>query len=189
MARLKTAQPTLEALLFQTPEQKVLRLLLTESTTAFTHRVIASKLKGVRGLGGVEGITKILEKLESLGFVDFLDHRRSVRLHDDSSIAQILKTVSAVCDLETLKGLLAEVSTRGVMIGSRATGKSRSDSDYDIVVVTDQPAEVTRITERHPLGKNIIATTMTHDEFLHLDQKDEKLAGKVKRGITLWGHV
>lgn len=187
MARLKTAAPTFEAMLFQTPEQRVLRLLLSESTTAFTHRVIASRLKGVRGLGGVEGITKILEKLEALGMVDFVDNRRAVRLHDESSLAHLLKVVSAVCDLESLKEVLQPISKRAVLFGSRSNGKARSDSDYDVLVVTDEAQEVQHAAERHPLGKSLELRLMTPDEALNLPQKDAKLATKIARGVVLWG--
>lgn len=187
MARVRNAPPTLEGLLFQTPEQKVLRLLLTESTTAFQTRVLASKLKGVRGLGGADGINKILIKLEQLGLVDFVDNRRAVRLHDESAIAQILKTVSAVCDLESLREVLAPLTSRAVLIGSRATGKARSDSDYDVVVVGGDPAEVLRQAERHPLGKLLKVVVWSISDFAQIEKKDPKLAGKVARGVVLWG--
>lgn len=189
MARAKVAAPTLEAILFQTPEQRVLRLLLCECTTAFSPRVIASKLKGVRGLGGPEGIVKILEKLETLGMVDFLNNRREVRLHDDNTNCQMLKVMSAVCDLESLKVVLEPLSSRAVLIGSRATGKARSDSDYDICISTESAGEVRKAAERHPLSKRLSLHLFTPDEALHLDEKDAKLAAKVARGVVLWGPV
>ncbi len=189
MARVAKAKPSLETLMFQTPEQKVLRLLLTESTTTFSPRVISSRLKGVRGMGGASGLLAILEKLEELGFVDFVNNRREVRLHDENATAHLLKRVSAVCDLETLKELLQPVSSRGVLYNSRATGKSRSDSDYDVFVVTTQPDEVQHVAERHPLGKLLKVLCWTPDEFTHLQERDPKLAGKLDRGIVLWGWV
>ena len=67
MARVRKPQPTLEAIIFATPEQKVLRLLLSEPTTSFTPRVISSKLTGVRGLGGGEGLVCV-QFLQLLGF-------------------------------------------------------------------------------------------------------------------------
>src|ERR1700722_2487227 len=121
MARAKKTQPTLDTLLFNTPEQKVLRMLLAEPTTSFTPRTISSKLKGVRGLGGAEGINRILGELQELGLVDFVDNSRAVRLQDDSTIAQLLKTFSAICDLENLKTLLLPASSKGILYGSRAS--------------------------------------------------------------------
>src|SRR5271168_2913488 len=112
MARVRKPQPTLESIVFATPEQKVLRLLLSEPTTSFTPRVISSKLKGVRGLGGAEGLARILNDLQALGLVDFVDNHRAVRLQDDNSFVQIMKTVAAVSDVETLKKLLEPVSTK-----------------------------------------------------------------------------
>src|SRR3990167_1283356 len=102
MAKLKKETPTLDQILFATPEQKVLRLLLSEPTTQFTLRVISSKLKGVRGLGGTEGLSGILSTLQDMGFVDFVNHQREVRLQDDNRVVQVLKTVLAICEIESL---------------------------------------------------------------------------------------
>src|SRR5437879_807821 len=114
MARVKKSQPTLDSIFFSTPEQKVMRLLLSEPTTAFTPRVISSKLKGVRGLGGMEGLMKILNELQELGLVDFVDNHRAVRLHDDSTCVQLLKRFGALCDLESLRLLLEPISSKGI---------------------------------------------------------------------------
>src|SRR5262249_50067218 len=152
---LRKPQPTLDSIFFATPEQRMMRLFLSEPTTTFTQRVISSKLKGVRGLGGAEGITRILNDLQSLGLVDFVDNHRGVRIHDDNTSIKILKTFSAICDLESLKKLLEPISSKGVLFGSRACGRARSDSDYDLFVVSDTPEEVKKIGSRHPLGKSV----------------------------------
>lgn len=187
MARVRKPQPTLEHLLFVTPEQKVLRLLLAEPSSAFTPRVISSKLKGVRGLGGVDGIVKVLTHLETLGLVDFIDNRRAVRLNDSCACAKTLKAVATLCDLEGLKKQLAPVSSRGILYGSRATGKSRSDSNYNLAVVTGMPEEVRKVTDRHPLGKQIQLVATTEDAFGALDRQDPALHQNLSRGIVLWG--
>src|ERR1700759_5280319 len=103
MARVRKPQPALDSIFYSTPEQKIVRFLLSEPTTAFMPRVISSKLKGVRGLGGVDGITKILNDLQAIGLVDFVDNRRSVRVQDENPVVQLMKVFSAVCDLEGLK--------------------------------------------------------------------------------------
>src|SRR3954469_24041334 len=103
MARTNKPQVTLDTIYFVTPEQKLLRFLMTEPTTAFTPRVLSSKLKGVRGLGGVEGITKILKSLQELGLVIFLNNNREVCLQNDHPAIQLLKTFCAISDLEGLK--------------------------------------------------------------------------------------
>ena len=165
-----------------------MRLLLAEPTTSFTPRVISSKLKGVRGLGGGEGITRILNELSTLGVVDFVDNNRAVRLHDDNTSVQLLKTFGAICDLESLKGLLAPTSSKGILFGSRSTGKARSDSDYDLFVVSDNPEEIKKIAGRHPLGKAVEMVVYTPDEYQDVGKKDSSLDEKLKRGIVLWGN-
>jgi len=189
MARTNKPQVTLDTIFFVTPEQKLLRFLMTEPTTAFTPRVLSSKLKGVRGLGGVEGITKILKSLQELGLVIFLNNNREVCLQNDQPSIQLMKTFCAISDLEGLKQMIEPMSSRGVLFGSRASGKSRSDSNYNILVVSETPEEIKKITSRHPLGKKLEPLVMTPDEFSHIESKNKELAKQIELGITLWGSL
>ncbi len=187
MARVRKPQPTLDGLFFATPEQKVLKLLLAEPTTAFSPRVISSKLKGVRGLGGAEGIMKVLHDLQTLDLVDFVDNHRAVRLRDDNTTLQVLKTFLAICDLESLKNLLLPLSSRGVLFGSRASGRARSDSDYDLFVVSETPEEARKVAERHPLGRAVELLVWTPERYEQLGKEDPGLLAKLSAGIVLWG--
>jgi hypothetical protein len=187
MARVKKPAPTLDSILFATPEQRVLRLLLSEPTTSFSIRVISSKLKGIRGLGGAEGIMEVLERLQELGFVDFLDNRRAVKLQDENTTVGILKTVGAICDIEGLKRLLEPLSSKGILFGSRSNGRARSDSNYDLFVVTDQPDECLQIGRGYPLGKAIEITAWTPEQYVQIGSRDSALQHKLNNGIMLWG--
>jgi predicted nucleotidyltransferase len=187
MARVKKTEPTLEGLFFATPEQKVLRLLLSESTTAFTPRVIASKLKGVRGLGGAEGLMKILNEFQSLGLIDFVDNHRGVRVQDDNTTVHVLKIFGAISDLEGLRKIVQPISTRGILFGSRATGRARSDSDYDLFIVTETPEEVKKAASRHPLGKIVELVVWTPEMYEQIETEDPALLNKLASGVALWG--
>lgn len=187
MARARKPQPTLESIFFSTPEQKVLRFLISEPTTAFTPRVISSKLKGIRGLGGSEGIARILTELEELGLVQFVDNQRSVRIQNDSPAVQILKTFNAVCQLEGLRSLLEPVSSKGILYGCHADGKAASDSEMDLFVVSASPEEVRKITSRHPLSRQVELETWTPDAFHGIEKQNPHLAQKISRGIVVWG--
>ena len=187
MAPIKKTVPTLDFLMFSTPEQKVLRLMLSESTTIFTLRTIASKLKGVRGLGGQEGLLKILNQLNEMGFVDFVDNQRAVRLHDDTSVVYLLKRLVAICDLESLIKLLEPHASRCILFGSRASGRARTDSDYDLFVVTEHADRVREIAGSYPLGKVIEILAMNPSDFANVEVKDTKLALKLAAGIVLLG--
>jgi hypothetical protein len=189
MARVKKPDPTLDSILYSTPEQKLLRLLLSEPTTTFNFRVFASKLKGVRGLGGAEGMHEILGGLQKLGVVEFLDHDRAVRLQDENPIVHLLKILVAVCDLESLREHLEPISSRGILHGVRAEGKAHSESGYDLLVVTDSAEEVKKVVARHPLGKLIHLRTIHADALSGLKSKDPALLAELTRGVTLWGNT
>lgn len=187
MASIKKPPLTLDTLFFSTPEQKVMRFLLSEPTTSFTPRVLSSKLKGVRGMGGVEGMTQILSSLTELGLVDFVDNHRSIRLRDDAPVVQMLKTFGAVCDLENLKNLLEPASVKGILFGSRAEGQARSDSSYELFVVSESPEEVRKIVTRYPLAKQVELEVATPEQYDELRHSHSSLYNKIIDGILLWG--
>jgi hypothetical protein len=187
MARVRKTKPTYEGLLFVTPEQKLLRLLLSESTTSFTSRVLSSKLKGVRGLGGTDGIQKILQTLSELNLIHWSNNNKEVSLNNDLEVVGLLKALASICDLEGLVELLVPLSVKGVLFGSRSTGMSRSDSDYDLFVVTERALEVQDVVGRHPLGRRIEIITWTPDAYLRVEEDDPGLYEKLEKGIVLWG--
>mgnify|MGYP001559672036 CR=1 FL=1 len=189
MARVKKPQPVFESLVFATPEQKVLRFLLGEPTSSFMPRVLASRLKGVRGLGGSEGIGKIVKNLEELGLVESVDNGRAIRLCEENAGILLMKTLAALCDLEGIQELAEPLSSRGILFGSRASGRARSDSDYDLFVVSNSKEEVEHTIKSHPLGKRIELLIWDPDEYETLEKKDSGLAEKLSRGIQLWGPI
>jgi hypothetical protein len=187
--RTKNGSTTLDSIFFVTPEQRLMRFLLNECSTSFTSRVLSSKLKGVRGLGGAEGIKKILDKLAEIGLIQYIDNNRAIILRNDHVATRILKGFGAACDLEGLSQLLEPLSSKGILFGSRTTGMSRSDSNYDLLVVTHSIGEVQSIVEKHPLNKKVDLITLTPESFLRLDADKPALAKDVHKGIILWGSV
>jgi len=187
MARSKKVTPTLDHFLFQSPQQKVLRFLLTEPTSTFNLRVLASKLKTIRGIGGAEGQLKVLLELEELGLVEFLDNRKSVRLVNEHYLVSHLKALSSVLDLEGLRTLLEPMSRRGILFGSRSSGKNRTDSDFDLFLTTDQKDEVVRTVESFPLNRDIEVVVWTESDYEEIEQKDPGLEVKLSKGVQLWG--
>ena len=187
MARVRNPEPTLDALFFSTPEQKVLKLLLSEPTSVFAPRAIASRLKGVRGMGGTDGLSKVLKTLCKLGFIDWVDNDRAVRLNEESPTVPLLKILLALSELETLKKLLEPCTRKGVLFGSRSNGKAHSESDYDLFVVTENPDEANAIAASHPLGKKLELLAWTPSQFETIERTDAALARKLSSGIQVWG--
>jgi predicted nucleotidyltransferase len=98
-----------------------------------------------------------------------------------------MKTFCAISDLEGLKQMIEPMSTKGVLFGSRASGKSRSDSNYNLLVVSETPEEIKKVTSRHPLGKKLEPMVLTPDEFNSTSGKNKELSKQFDDGIHLWG--
>lgn len=180
-------KPLLEAFFFASPEQKLLRFLLSESTTVFSPRVLSSRLKGIRGLGGTDGILEILQQLHEFGIVQFHNNNREISICNDHLVVQMMKTFSAVCDLDGIVSLVQPLSTKGVLYGSRATGKARTDSNYNLLVLSDSPEEIKKIITRHPLGRRIELVVCEPDKYPDFERKNPGIAQAVDSGIVMWG--
>lgn len=187
MARANKPIISLDTIFFSTPEQKLLRFLMSEPTTSFTPRVLSSRLKGVRGLGGAEGIQTILKNLSELGMVLFLNNNREICLQNEHPAIQQMKVFSALCDLEGLITTVQPMSTKGIIFGSRATGRYRTDSNYNLAVVTESCDEVINVVRGHPLVKKIDVLCLTPEEYHDVDTKQPELARHLNSGIVLWG--
>lgn len=178
----------LDSVFFSTPEQKVLRLLLSEPPSPLTPRILASKLKGIRGLGGIEGILKILLYFQELGLIDFIDNHRAVRVQDDNTSIQILKTFVAICDLEGLKTVLQPISIKGILLGSRTTREIHIEGNsYNLFIVSETPEEVKKMAGRHPMGRTAELVIWTPELYGEIKKQDPTLHQKVSKGIVLWG--
>ncbi len=180
MARATKTPATWDSIFFATPEQKVLRYLLSSRETTYTLRVLVSKLKGVRGLGGIQGLENILTELEEANLVHFIDNRRAVRVSDEHSGNQVVRRLWGLCELESLYTQLQQFSTKGVLL---TTGPA----EINLYVVTEQPEEVKKLTEQHPMGKLAVLTLQTRDQFDSLAKKDAKLWATLNQGVLIWG--
>jgi hypothetical protein len=180
MARATKTPATWDSIFFATPEQKVLRYLLSSRDATYTLRVLVSKLKGVRGLGGIQGLEKILADLEEANLVHFIDNRRSVRVSDDHSGNQVMRRLWGLCELESLYQQLQAISSKGVLIGT-------FPGEIHLYIVTEQPEEVRKLTEQHPMGKLAILTLQSRDQFDSLAKKDAKLWANLNQGVLIWG--
>lgn len=187
MARAKKVKQSLESIFFSTPEQKLMRFLLSEPTSRFSPRVLSSKLKGVRGLGGPDGIVNILKELEDIGLVQFSNNRREVSIQDDQVAIRHLKVFGAMCDIEELCEQIEEFSSKGILYGSRSSGEASSESDYNLFVVTDEPEEVARVVGQHPIGRRVTLETCASNDYVRLGEKNKSLACDLDEGIVMWG--
>jgi hypothetical protein len=187
MAQVGKPQITLNSIFFATPEQKVMKLLVSEPATLFTPRVICSRLKGVRGLGGIDRVLSILEDFQRFGFLEFVNNQRAVRIEVANPTVQNLMVFAVICSFEGLKDLLQPISSKGILFGSGVQSAKPHESEYDLFVITKNPDEVKKTAARHPLGRQTDLTISTPDLFAELSSRDPNLFRKVTTGVTLWG--
>ena len=94
MARAKKPLPTLDGLLFVTPEQKLLRFLISEPTTAFTPRTLSSKLKGVLNTEDIIAAMKKLHLKEDSIFFKDIDEDFEEKVHSIQKSSSLQKKLT-----------------------------------------------------------------------------------------------
>lgn len=180
MARATKTPTTWDLIFFNTPEQKVLRYLVSSRDTSYSLRVLVSKLKTVRGLGGIQGLEKILTSLEEIGIVAFIDNRRGIRLQDEHPTVGITRRLWGLCELESLYQQLQSISSKGVLLGAQP-------GEIQLYIVTEKPEDVKLLVEQHPMGKLVLIQTQPREQFETLAKKDPKLHAQVTQGVLIWG--
>lgn len=94
-------------------------------------------------------------------------------LHDRTSLQPLINGIS-------------DLTLKIIFFGSRATGDSISDSDYDLLVVTSHADDVRRIVGKNSLSDRIQLIIQTPEEWIDLHQRDPELYQSLQKGIVLW---
>ena len=78
------------------------------------------------------------------------------------------------------------MSTRGVF-SEVVRAENPARKQLHLLVVSETPDEIKKITSRHPLGKKLEPMVLTPDEFSSVETKNKELSKSLDSGITLWG--
>lgn len=163
----------LQALLGSKVKVKILRALCRFETKAFTSRELAEHIKVshtavLKSLGDLQGMNII--RIESHGASNL------IALNKESCLYDGLKRLFDF-EIETINHLKEEIkkilpkSKSAALFGSVATKKEEFNSDIDILVISQNKAEVNEIIAKNQeafskrFGNMLSAYAMTEDEF------------------------
>ncbi len=161
------------SLLFLSPAQTLVRALISQPTSELRIET--------------EEQVSILRQFEAMGLVSLSKQKGVFRLRNEHPLVCHLKRLVAYCDLSPLIQKLEAFSKAGVLFGSRGRGDYRSDSDYDLFVVSDDPEGVNRQVQAFPLAGKIELVLFSESEFDRINELDPGLMKKLASGFMLWG--
>jgi len=164
---------------------KILRFLSGEPLSNFYQREISRKT-GV----SIGKTNQVLRALEREGIV--LNEKRGkvnlyrYNLHNPAS--RQLKITFTLLELGDLVQRLRDISRRVVLYGSCAEGQDTSQSDVDLLIVTDDREKATKAVNwaRRTLDRRVSPLVLTLAEFSHLKSSDQPLFRQINKGIVLW---
>jgi predicted nucleotidyltransferase len=171
-------------IIFCTPLLRVLDLLLQHAGQELSDTEITQKIKGAKK----SAVHNSLVSLARIGAVK--RHTRGRRCYNTADMSRQwlvhLKIAGSILMLAPLIEQLERNSLKVVLFGSQADGNGRHDSDFDLLVVSNEPMEALRMAAGSELSGSIQLIAKTPSEMLDLESREPVFASSIKRGITLW---
>jgi predicted nucleotidyltransferase len=166
-------------------EQKILSLFAMNPEQPFYGRQISRKLD--ISPGAAHGALSLLEKSGIL-ISQTLGKTKLYRLESFNPIINTFKILNSLLILEPLVHELKEYSSKIILYGSYSTGKFTSESDVDLLIVSEEKDKVTSIIDRlrRKTNLDIRPIIMSLIEWIKLEEEDPEFFNEVNLGITLW---
>ena len=105
--------------------------------------------------------------------------------HDDPTAKQF-KILSNILYLKPVMAKLTPNSKKIILYGSASRGEDFSDSDIDLFVLSNDPAQAKEILNTANLKRKIQAIVMSPVELSTNKEKNKVFYAEVDRGIILW---
>jgi len=171
---------------FLTPKlMTILEFFLENPMHEFYEREVVRKT-GV-SLGSAN---KTLRLLAKLGFLTREEKGRLAiyKLNQKEPTVKQFKILVNTFALKPLIDELKGVSKRVVLFGSCAQGIDTKESDIDLLVITDEKEQVSKMISRYNRNSERKVTPITVDmnEYVRLKREDKPLYENIERGIPLW---
>lgn len=182
----KNRLPTTRTFVFLTPKiMTILEFFLENPMHEFYEREVVRKT-GV-SLGSAN---KTLRLLAKLGFLTREEKGRLAiyKLNQKEPTVKQFKILVNTFALKPLIDELKGVSKRVVLFGSCAQGIDTKESDIDLLVITDEKEQVSKMISRYNRNSERKVTPITVDmnEYVRLKREDKPLYENIERGIPLW---
>lgn len=169
-------------MIFSTPILKILDFLLLNPDQQYSDADINRKKIGIKK----SAINSALRTLSAIGFVER-------KKQGQSSVNCLIQTKPVICFFKIISNLLEiepvikkcrSLTYKIILFGSRADGTHMHDSDFDIMVVTDDKTTVGKVMQSSRLPLQPI---LKHpEEMMRLHETEPSLWNAISKGIILW---
>ncbi len=142
-----------------------------------------------RDIGRSKGeVSKAVKELKHCGLVRTETSGRNMVCSIDSRspvFTQLRRSFNLLEVMPQIAGL-RKCSVKIVLFGSCSQGTDTAKSDIDILVVTQDKAEVQKAVQKIKLPRSVQWVIKTPQEYVILNGKEPVFAEALSRGILLW---
>ncbi len=175
-----------EILDFLTPTTlKVLEFFFVNPVAEFHEREIIRNAHISKG-----SANKILRRLAELALLIRTKKGRMVfyRLDESNPVVKQLKILRNVWALRDFVAENEEWTKKIILFGSGAEGTDVSESDIDILILTDEKTSLMDSVSRfnRKSARKISPIVLDMEDFVKMKREDKPLFERIDRGVILW---
>lgn len=162
---------------------QILTFLARNPDKQFYIREIARSMD--KSVGGVHKTLKLLKEM------DFAKENKSgknlyYQINQMNPSIKNFKIFMTINELTQLVNKLKETSEKIILFGSCATGEDTSESDIDILILTNEKEKVNKYTINNRFDRKIQAVVVNAADLMKIKEKDKAFYQEINKGITLW---
>ena len=161
----------------------VLTFLSRSPDGEFYVREVAAKVGG-----SVGGVHKVLSELHRKNLLLRRKSGKNVYYRVDPRSAAIpyFKIFMTISELEGALDEIRELTRKIVLFGSASRGEDTWDSDIDLLVITPNTDEVTRLLRKEKIDRKLSPVILSSGELARLRDRDRAFYDETEKGIVLW---
>jgi predicted nucleotidyltransferase len=146
----------------------------------------------------IREIAKIMNKsvggthktLKSLKEMDFIKENKSgkniyYQINQMNPSIKNFKIFMTINELTTLVNKLKYISEKIILFGSCSNGEDTSDSDIDLLILTNEKEKVNKKILNTKFNRKIQAVVVNAGDLMKIKEKDKGFYQEINKGITL----
>jgi predicted nucleotidyltransferase len=136
----------------------------------------------------VGGTHKILKSLKEMSFINENKSGKNIyyQINQMNPSIKNFKIFMTINELTSLVNKLKKISKKIILFGSCANGEDTSESDIDILVLTNEKEKINKKILNTKFNRKIQAVVVNAGDLMKIKEKDKGFYQEINKGITLW---
>jgi len=162
---------------------QILTFLARNPDQQFYIREIAKNID--KSVGGTH---KTLKSLKEMNFIKEYKSGKNIyyQINPINPSIKNFKIFMTINELSPLVNKIKEISEKIILFGSCANGEDTSESDIDLIVLTNEKEKANKLVINKKFDRKIQAVVVNAADLMKNKEKDKAFYQEINKGITLW---